>query len=454
MEPSKQVLPPQIKYIIGNELCERFSYYGIKGILVIFLAKHFLMPAHEARALFHTFVAAGYLFPLVGAYLSDRLLGKYRTIMILSIIYCLGNGVMALGSDSTMGLYWGLGLIALGMGGIKPCVSSFVGDQFTAENKWQVKKVYDIFYWTINCGSLLSSLTIPLVLAKYGPAWAFGIPGILMGIATLIFWLGHRDYVNVPPSRETGEAGFLAVLTYALTHQGQKKNGQKFFDVALTKYAVGEVEAAQAVADIFKVFVTVTAFWALWDQQSSSWVLQADQMNLTVCGVQFLSSQIHGLNPILIMSLIPVFACYIYPAVENLGIKATPLRKMGFGMALAGFSFVAVGIIQLFLDSGHKLSVAWQIIPYVIITMAEIMISITGLEFAYSQAPRSMKSTIMSFWFLTVFAGNSLTAYVSKINVFPGAGYFFFFAALMGVIAAVFALVASRYKVREYFEHA
>lgn len=442
--------PPQIKYIVGNEVCERFSFYGMRAILTVFMVSHIMMPKHEATAAYHLFVSACYFTPLVGAYIADRYWGKYKTIMTLSIVYCLGHAVLALFTGK-VALYWGLGLIALGSGGIKPCVSTHVGDQFTEKNKHLIQKIYDVFYFAINFGSFFSTLLTPWVLVKYGPEWAFGIPGILMAVATFVFWRGHPLYVNVPPTGKTGKAGFLPILWAAIA--GKRKAGGDFFSAALAKYSADEVEGARAVKDVCKVFATVSVFWALFDQHGSSWVLQAEQMNLDVLGVHFEASQISALNPIMVMVLIPVFAKWIYPAIEKaFDFKMTPLRRMSGGMVVTATSFVAAALIQHAIDAGGRPSVAWQFIPYLLITTAEIMISITGLEFAYTQAPRSMKSTIMSFFFLTIFAGNMLTAYVSEMNKFQGASFFWFFAALMAAMSGVFIWTASRYKVREYIE--
>lgn len=442
--------PPQIKYIVGNEVCERFSYYGMRAILTVFMVGHLAMPANEATAVYHYFVSACYFTPLLGAWLSDRFWGKYRTIMTLSIVYCLGHLVLAL-FETKAGIYWGLGLIALGAGGIKPCVSAHVGDQFTDKNKELVPKIFDVFYFAINFGSFFSTLLTPWVLVRYGASWAFGIPGILMALATFVFWLGRKDFVNVPPTGKTGKPGFLAMLVAALS--GARKPGGDFWSAAEERYAKEDVEGARAAMGIFKVFATVSVFWALFDQHGSSWVLQAQKMDLVFLGIKFEASQISALNPIMVMVLIPVFAKGVYPALEAAtGWAMTPLRRMSGGMVIAASSFVAAALIQAAIDGGGFPSIGWQFIPYLLITVAEIMISITGLEFAYTQAPRSMKSTIMSFWFLTVFAGNMLTAYVSEVNTFQGAAFFWFFAALMLAVSGVFIWSASRYKVREYLE--
>lgn len=446
-----KAFPRQIQYIVGNEACERFSYYGMRSILVIFMTKHLLMPPEEAQSTYHLFAAACYLFPLLGAFLSDRYLGKYKTIFILSLVYCLGHLTLAVW-ENQMGLYIGLGLIALGSGGIKPCVSAYVGDQFTEKNKHLLEKVFDIFYWSINFGAFFSTLLIPFVLTRYGASWAFGIPGILMAIATFWFWLGRKHYVNVAPTGKAGSAGFLPIFMYALTHSREKKKDQGFFDVARARYTEEEVEGAKAAASIFKLFITVSMFWALFDQSGSSWVLQAEKMDRVVFGTTIEASQIQALNPIMVMVLIPLFAGLIYPAIERMGIKLTPLRKMSTGMLLAASSFVMVAMIQTAIDAGKTVNVAWQFLPYLAITVSEIMVSITGLEFAYTQAPRAMKSTIMSFWLLTVFVGNMLAAYVSKVNVFQGSQFFYFYAGLMFVVSLFFVFSASRYKVRSFLE--
>ena len=121
-------------------------------------------------------------------------------------------------------------------------------------------------------------------------------------------------------------------------------------------------------------------------------------------------------------------------------------------MFVTALSFVFVAIFQYLLDGGTQVSVLWQVIPYLVITMAEVMVSITGLEFAYTQAPRSMKSTIMSMWLLTVFFGNTITAYIAKINVFEGGNFFMFFAILMAAFGVVFALIAKNYQVKDFME--
>jgi POT family proton-dependent oligopeptide transporter len=443
--------PLQFRFIIGNEACERFSFYGMRSILVVFMTQHLLFAKNDATGVFHSFVAACYLMPLLGGFIADRFFGKYNTILYISLFYCLGHGVLAFWESKT-GLYVGLALLAFGSGGIKPCVSSFLGDQFNRSNSHLLKRAYDLFYWSINFGSFFSTLLIPYTLKVWGSRIAFGIPGILMGIATVVFWLGRRHYTIVPPGRKSGAAGFLPVLFHALTRLAQRKPGEGFWDSARDKFRPEEVDGAKAAAAIFGVFATVPMFWALFDQHSSTWVLQAQQMDRRFLGLELEASQIAALNPAMVMVLIPIFSFGVYPLVGKLGVKVSPLRRMSAGMVLAGFSFVVAAMIQSALDHGAPVNIGWQFIQYLILTSAEVMISITGLEFAYTQAPRAMKSTIMSFWMLTVFAGNAFTALIAKLNRFEGASQFLFFGVAMFVVSGVFILGAWLYKERNYVE--
>lgn len=447
---NKDAFPPQIAYIVGNEVCERFSFYGMRAILTVFMVDHLMMPKNEASAAYHWFVSACYLTPLVGGWIADRFWGKYKTIMSLSIVYCAGHAVLAMFEGKT-GVYWGLALIAIGSGGIKPCVSTHVGDQFTEKNKHLIAKIYDIFYFAINFGSTFSTLLTPWLLVKYGPSVAFGVPGVLMAIATVVFWLGHPLYVNVPPTGKTGKAGFGDILLAALS--GKPKPGGDFWSGALSKYSAEEVEGGRAVVDVCKVLATVSVFWALFDQHGSSWVLQAQNMDLNALGVKWEASQISALNPIFVMVLIPIFAKWVNPGVEKaFKWQMTPLRRMSIGMVVAAFSFVSAALIEHAIAAGGHPNVAWQALSYFLLTVAEIYISITGLEFAYTQAPRSMKSTIMSLFFLTITIGNALTAKIDEWNKLQGPTFYWFFAGLMAACAAVFIWTAKGYKVREYIE--
>ncbi len=446
--------PPQIKYLIGNEGCERFSFYGMRTILTVFMVQYLAIQGGVATEVYHLFVAACYFTPLAGAYLADRFFGKFQVILWLSIVYCLGHGVIAL-FENEQGLYWGLGLIAIGSGGIKPCVSAFGGDQFHPANKLGITRFYNMFYWIINLGSATSTMLTPYLLDSLGPAVAFGIPGVLMGIATIVFWMGRKQYKIKPPTGKNPDS-LPRVFMSALSN---RKPGQKFLDGAVANHSKEVVEAVRAVLAIMTIFFTaVPVFWALFDQHGSTWVLQALQMDPMVMGFELKPAAMQALNPWMVMILIPTFVFGVYPAAQKF-FDFTPLRRMGTGMVIAGFSFAQIAIIQYVIEGqiadgvpiDQRINIMWQFFPYLTITIAEVLISITGLEFAYTQAPKSMKSTIMSFWMLTTFLGNVIAGFAAKfIDSDAVSGNFFMvFAFMMVGVTGIFAFMASRYKMRE-----
>lgn len=466
--PADSRWPAPIKYIIGNEACERFSYYGIRSILAVYISSVLFqhLPAGEgkdqATHIIHLFIFANYFTPLLGAYISDKLWGRYYTILYVSLIYCLGNLTLAFGVGSPWGLYIGLGLVAIGSGGIKPCVSAFCGDQFNPSQSAMLQKAYGLFYWSINFGSFFSFLTIPWLKEQWGYRVAFGVPGVLMLIATLIFWLGRHTYTRVPPSSKTKSAGFMAVTWYAISNSSKRKPGQAFWDVALEKYSEREVDAARSVGPILTVFAPITIFWALFDQTSSTWVLQGGDMVPMQLTKTFAigPEQMQSANPLFVMLLVPI-TLFLYPRIEKLtGIRVSPLRRMGAGMVLASLSYVIVGYLQTQIDTGAKISVLWQAIPYLVLTTAEVLISTTGLEFAFTQAAAEMKSIVMSFWLLTVAVGNLFVPLITKIQsaVIAGgqAGHsaavnsstFYLYAGLTLGVTFIFVLIATRYKER------
>ena len=440
---SAERYPPQVRFIVGNEGAERFSFYGMRSVLTVYMVQWLTLPEHEAEANYHLFIMACYLTPLVGGWLADRLWGRYRIILWLSLGYVFGHATIA-AFETRWGLFAGLTLIALGSGGIKPCVSAFLGDQFQPTQKKLLERVYGLFYWMINLGSFTSTLLIPVLLAAWGPRVAFAVPGLLMVLALVVFLLGRSRYVNVPATGPNPHS-FTRVVASAVRRR-VRAGGGHWLDAARADHPAEAVDGARAVFGIMGVFAAVTAFWALFDQHGSSWVLQARRMDLAVAGRHMQASQLAALNPVMVLALIPLFQKVIFPALERRGVVVSPLRKMTVGMFLTVLSFAAAAVLEHVMAGGARPSALWQIPQYVFLTAGEVLVSVTGLEFSYTQAPRSMKSTIMSIWYLTVALGNMLTAGVSALNRFQGAAYFWFFTALMLAGALGFAAVARRYR--------
>ncbi len=459
--------PKSIPYIIGNEAAERFSFYGMRSILATFLVAQFFNPTNnaalqtvaEAKAneSTHFFVSLAYALPFVGALVADWFTGKYKIILWVSVIYCFGHLFLSLFDTDLAGFRFGLVLIAVGAGGIKSCVSANVGDQFDRSNQHLMSKIYGWFYFSINAGSVVSTILIPYTYANFGPKWAFGIPGILMALATIIFFSGRKKYVRVPPSGIKKD-NFVFISLYALFNAKKKQKGQSLLDVAKTKFNPEKVEGIKAVYRVMAVFAFVPIFWAMWDQNLSEWVLQAKKLDRHIFGFSVLAEQVQTVNPIFLLLFIPVFNYGVYPFFENkLGIKTTPLRRIGFGLALTGLSFVIIALLQTEIDKGLHPSVWWQILAYVILSAGEVLVSITGLEYAYTQSPKSMKSTMSAIWLLTVAIGNVFVAFINSsisnkgfFSRFEGASYYWFFVGLITVFIVVYLFVSPRLKERSY----
>ena len=162
------------------------------------------MSEGDAKVWYHLFNSAVYFTPLLGAIIADAFFGKYKTIIGLSLVYCAGHLALAL-DETRLGLTVGLTLIAIGAGGIKPCVSAHVGDQFGKTNGHLLSKFFAWFYFSINFGAFLSQIMTPVLLDRYGPHVAFGVPGGLMLLATIVFWMGREKFIHIP----AGGMGFL-----------------------------------------------------------------------------------------------------------------------------------------------------------------------------------------------------------------------------------------------------
>jgi POT family proton-dependent oligopeptide transporter len=387
-------MPAGVPYIISNEFAERFCFYGINSILTIYLVQFLHFTDAKGASWQSLFKSGAYFFPMVGAIVSDVFWGKFRTIMTFSIVYCAGCVSLALFSDTPTAVGLGLLMVAFGTGGIKPCVSTNVGDQFTSRNQHLIERAFSWFYMAINWGSSISIFFCPVLLnnPRFGPRWAFGMPAAMMFLATLVFWLGRKKFVVVPPA---GKAWLKDVFS---------------------------TEGVKLILSLLVVYFFVACFWMLWDQSNgNTWTLQAQSslMNKNLgFGLTVLPAQIQVVNGIFIIAFIPVFTYLIYPFCGRF-FEVTPLRRIGAGLFTVASSFLIVAWIEQRIQSGHSVSAWWQILAYAVLTAAEILVSITALEFSYKQAPLRMKSFIMALFLLSTSLGNLMIAGVNNAMVKP-----------------------------------
>lgn len=534
--------PKSVFFIVGNEACERFSFYGMRSVLTLYILHALQRSESFATATVHLFTMGVYFMPLLGAWIADKFWGRYATILTLSTVYIAGNAVLALTVGSPVGLGIGLSLIAFGSGGIKPCVSAFMGEQFSPEHRDFIARAFGMFYWAINFGSFFAFAVIPVIKDNFGYTWAFGIPGIAMGLATIVFAAGTPLYkrglgewatlptgtilrrvlssaalygaapalffcvVIVLLAPETlgatvaslsvpgkfafiaafGAAAYAAIACIfaiagflprglsklASLALAEKKSAEKGISAnasatvpanensavpALAKPAVPEMTAMErfrAIRGILLLFAVIPVFWALFDQMSTTWVILGGQMSATsILSYPINTETMQNANSLFVMLLIPIFSFLLYPALNKTRLfKATPLRRMTTGMILSAAAFVICGLLQHAVDAAAvagapKLSVFWMLIPYFVLTSGEVLFSATGLEFAFSQAPAAMRSTITSLWNLTTALGNFLVVLVVVVaSDLSAATRFYFFAGLMLAVAVVFGTFSVFYK--------
>jgi POT family proton-dependent oligopeptide transporter len=219
-------------------------------------------------------------------------------------------------------------------------------------------------------------------------------------------------------------------------------------------------EGLSVLARVWIIFAFTMIFWALWDQSSGGeWTIQCQKMDLHFLGITFLPEQVNVVNGLFILAMIPLFNYWLYPAIDSV-FPITPVRKIGIGLFLTALSFVVIWIIQLNIDQGGQPNVGWQFLAYIILSAGEVMVSITGLEFAYTQAPNRMKSLLMAMWLLSIALGNQIPSIISFLiprlksmgmNL-EGANYFRFFTCLMFGTSILYIFVSRHYKERTYLQ--
>ncbi|CAJ0609747.1 unnamed protein product [Cylicocyclus nassatus] len=368
--------------IVSNEFCERFSYYGMRTVLILYLLNVLNFSENQSTIFFNSFTVLCYLTPLLGSIIADGYIGKFWTIFSVSILYACGQIILAAASvknkESSVHPWMdlaGLVIIGFGTGGIKPCVSAFGGDQFEVGQERMLSLFFSMFYFSINAGSMISTFISPIFRSQ--PClgqdscypMAFGIPAILMILATCLFMAGSFWYKK-PPPKENVFAEVAGVMTRAIRNKFHSKTSkQHWLDNYMDTHVCEDdprclalqeevrskkacqkrifIEDVKTLLRVLIMFLPVPMFWALYDQQGSIWLIQGIQMDCRLFGnLLLLPDQVQTLNAVLILLFIPLFQIVIYPLAGKC-FNLTPLRKMVAGGLLASLSFLVTGFVQL-----------------------------------------------------------------------------------------------------------
>ncbi|WKY06041.1 hypothetical protein Q1695_006329 [Nippostrongylus brasiliensis] len=375
----------QTFFIFGNEFCERFSYYGMRTVLTLYFMTILRFDGDQATVWYHLFVFVCYCSPIAGSIIADGYIGKYQTILYISCLYAVGQSLLAVAAIFPAGSslhpfldLLSIMLVGLGTGGIKPCVPAFGADQFPQEEKEMISMFFSVFYVAINCGSLISTFITPILRVQscFGAetcfSLAFGVPAVLMILATVLFVVGTPCYVRNPPKENIIALVCKEIWNALRNRWSATEKRDHWMDYALEGHECqdserccrdgGEdplfcpkeklVEDIKGVIRVLVLMLPIPVFFALYDQQGSRWILQAVSMDGRITsGFTLYPDQMNVFNPLLVIILVPIFQTIIYPKLERMGWNPTLLQRMGLGGYVAAVSFVVCGIVQLYVDS-------------------------------------------------------------------------------------------------------
>lgn len=359
--------PKSVFFIISNEFCERFSFYGMRTVLSIYLTDMLLFNENTSKIIFHVFTFLVYFFPVFGAMIADSWLGKFKTILYISMVYASGNILLALAATPPLKLpikefsMLGLIIIAVGTGGIKPCVSAFGGDQFVLpQQELQLAKFFSMFYFSINAGSLISTAITPILREQvhcFGQkscfSLAFAVPGILMVISIIVFAFGKKLYKIKPP-----EGNMVLKVSKCVSSALKLKSKaivkkDHWLDYAEEKYDRHLINDIKATLRVLVLYLPLPVFWALFDQQGTGWTFQARRMDGDIGFYTILPDQMQVINPFLILVFIPLFEYVIYPAMNKCNFLTTPLKRLSTGGFLVAISFIISAFISMALEAQY-----------------------------------------------------------------------------------------------------
>ncbi|CAN6581391.1 unnamed protein product [Malus baccata var. baccata] len=473
------------RFILGNECCERLAYYGMGTNLVNYLEKRLGMGTAKAATSVSNWSGTCYATPLIGAFLADAYLGRYWTIAIFSIVYVLGMTLLTLtasinglkphcdssGCNATASqraaCFVALYLIAVGTGGIKPCVSSFGADQFDETDETERKKkssFFNWFYMSINVGALIASTVLVWMQMNVGWNWGFGVPAVAMAIAVVFFFSGSKLYrLQKPGGSPLTRIAQVVVasirkckvkipanksLLYETADeecniQGSRKlehtNKLGFFDKAAVESetdrakelpspwslcTVTQVEELKSVIRLLPIWASGIVFATVYGQMSTMFVLQGNTLDQHM-GPNFKipSASLSVFDTASVLFWAPIYDKLLVPLARRFtGHERgfTTLQRMGIGLALSIFSMVVAGILEVVrLGTVRKnnyydleyipMSIFWQVPQYFIIGCAEVFTFIGQMEFFYDQAPDAMRSLCSALSLTTVALGNYLS---------------------------------------------
>ena len=486
--------PKGLYFLFFTEMWERFSYYGMRAIFILFMTKILLMKDADASEIYGSYTGLVYLTPLLGGYLCDKFLGNRRSIIIGGLLMAIGQFFMffsaSAGADGGVSLMWmGLTAIIIGNGFFKPNISTMVGQLYPANDR-RIDSAFTIFYMGINLGAFFS----PLVCGSMDFKWGFLCAGVGMLIGLVAFILGQKKYlisedgvpIGLPVKKLDSKSigmiiGSIFIIFFMLNFKQWFKSDLDiisyfiygamvlmpiliFSDKSLSKIEI------QRISVIFILAFFVIFFWGAFEQAGASLTLFADrQTERTLFGWEMPASYFQSVNPLAVIALAPIMTI-VWGFLYARKLEPSSPKKMAIGLGLVALGYVVIAIAVKGLGIGDKVSMWWLIGLYVIHTIGELCLSPIGLSMVSKLAPLRLSSLMMGTWFLANAAANKFAGTLSAL--IPGGEdgnggatsfvgfqitnlyeFFILFIIMSGVAAAILFILSSWLEKRMHNDH-
>ncbi|MEU7567568.1 peptide MFS transporter [Streptomyces fradiae] len=464
--------PRGLAYLFMTEMWERYSYYGMRALLVLYLSAQAAdgglgIEDATAIAIYSVYNAMVYLLALPGGWFGDRVWGARKTVAISGTIIMIGHFLLALPMEASF--FVGLAFIAAGSGLLKANISTMVGHLYRDKNDPRRDGGFTIFYMGINLGAFVAPLTIGLVGQTINWHLGFAMAGVGMGLGLLFYFLGFRSLApessQVPapltPAERAGllKRGLIWLAVAAAAYGLLGLSGQFTIDwvlwpltvlgLALPTYYLVKVRRDSDLEPVERsrmsayawFFVAAAAFWAIYDQTGSTLALFAkDNTANTLLGFDFPSSWFQSLNPLYVMALAPLFA-WLWVALSRRGKEPSTLSKFATGLVLIGSSFFVMMLAQAASAGGVKVTPLWLASVYLIQTVGELTLSPVGLSLTTKLAPAKYASQMMGVWFLAVTAGSSVISLLQLVGAPTDTEWWFASQGAIAVLGGVAILM-------------
>jgi POT family proton-dependent oligopeptide transporter len=442
---------PQGLYVLFfAEMWERFSYYGMRAILIFYLLQHWLFAEDKAYIIYGAYTALVYITPVIGGYLADRYIGQRKAVQYGAVLLVIGHGLMAFegtgGQDSPyLNVFWlALSFIIMGVGFLKANISAIVG-QLYGQGDPRRDPAFTIFYMGINLGAALGSLLVGYLGQTWGWGWGFGAAGVGMLLGLIVFVWGRptlmgrgeapdaaalkRPVMGIPLEYMVYLSGIVGVAVVWVLIQYQDVVGWMLaifgavvviYLLVTAVFKLTPVERDRILAALFLIALQ-PLFWALFEQAGSSLNVYTDQqVNRSMLGWEVPASMFQSINAIYIVLLGPVFAG-LWLWLARRGLEPSTPAKFGLGLVQLGLGFLVLVAGAMAAGTGNLTPVIFIFLIYLLHTMGELCLSPVGLSAMTKLAPARMVGLMMGTWFLSTAAGNFIGGLIARATGGHGA---------------------------------